>query len=198
MAAFKKLTTLSPELVAAVDDRLLKGEPPSSVAAWLQDVCNVMLDIKRESLKKNLERYRDKELKNRVVEELKDRVAPKSAHELRQKLNAQDALEELAYIQRGRLDKLLVKEKGLPDGILLNQATAEVRLMKDTLESLGRLQLETGTMRRAAKTINGSVFDPTSGETKQFSWTEEQEHLMQQIESLSQLQIPDAEIIADV
>lgn len=198
MAAFKKLTTLSPELVAAVDDRLLKGDPPSTVAAWLQETCEVLLDIKRESLKKNLERYRAKDLKDRVISELTAKAAPETAHGIKKRINAQDELEDLVCIQRARLDKLLVKEKGLPDGILLNQATAEVRLLKDSLESLGRIQLETGTMRRTAKTVTGTMMDPKTGEAREFSWTEEHDILMRHIEGLAQLSIPDAEIIPDV
>lgn len=198
MAAFKKLHALGPDIVAEVDKRLGKdGHTPSAVATWLQKDCQVLTELKHSSLKKNLERYRSGELHAKALKDVTDALAPKTAYELRQRLIAIDEMEEMARLQKGRVAKLLVKEAALPDGIVLKSASDELRLYKESLVELGRMQLETGVMRRAPKTINGTLTDPMTGEQKAFSWTEEYEELMGQISQLDAIQIPDAEVIPD-
>jgi hypothetical protein len=91
------------------------------------------------------------------VAELIDKAAPKTAASLRKKLVAIDELEQLVAVQKGRLEKVLVKEASLPSGILLKQASDGARLLKETLVELGKLQLETGT--RAPKKVRGTVTD---------------------------------------
>jgi hypothetical protein len=187
---FKRLQELGPDIVAQVDDRLLSSETCSAVASWMQNELGVLKDLKPGSLKKNLERYRASDLADRVVQEIKAKV-PMSG--VKKTLIAIDGLEDLVEIQRGRLEKLLMKEATLPAGILLGQTKDEIRLLKDTLVELGKLQLETGIMRRAPKTLSGTVTDQASGEVKHFTWSEEQSKLYAQLESVDFTRIGDAE-----
>ncbi|QXN72611.1 hypothetical protein RCZAHN_2 [Rhodobacter phage RcZahn] len=182
MATFKKLHDLGPEIVSQVDDMLLSGETPTKVARWLQADLGLLGDLKESSLKKNLERYRSKDLRERVVNDLADRATGKSVSGIKKQLLALDEMTELAEIQRGRLQKIIMKESQLPQGILLKQASDEARLMKEVLVELGKLQLETGVMRRAPKTVSGQVVDPETGASRQFTWTEEQEDLYRQLD----------------
>lgn len=182
MATFKKLHDLGPDVVSQVDDMLLAGETPTKVARWLQVDLGLLGDLKESSLKKNLERYRSKDLRERVVNDLADRATGKSVAGLKKQLIALDEMTELAEIQRGRLQRIIMKESQLPQGILLKQASDEARLMKEVLVELGKLQLETGVMRRAPKTVSGQVVDPETGASRQFTWTEEQEDLFRQLD----------------
>ena len=65
----------------------------------------------------------------------------------------------------------------------LKNTTNEIRLLKDMLVDLGRVQMETGLLPRAAKTIKGTVTG-ADGQIKEFAWTEEQEELFKEIEEL--------------
>ena len=172
--ALNKLQSLGDEVLSLVDSKLTSGVPASQVAAWLQDECKLFPEVKPPSVKKMLERYRKGELRNKTL----DRIA--TAHvnlplaTLQKRLNALDELEEMVRVQRGRVDKMLTLETGKP--ILLKTTTDEIRLLKDMLMDLGRIQLETGVLARANRTVKGQVIGP-SGEVKQFEWTEEQEKL---------------------
>jgi hypothetical protein len=184
LIAFKRLQDCGTEIVAAVDEMLLAGEAPSRIAKWLQDEKGLLKDLQRASVKKNLERYRTRDLARKVKNKLKGVEDKPDVAIPKKKLSALAELEELVLVQQGRLNKSLVKEAELPGGILLKQVSDEGRLLKEMLVELGKLQLETGFLKRAPKSINGQVMDPTTGEIKQFSWTEEQQALFQQIDSL--------------
>lgn len=180
--AFKRLAELGVETVAIVDQRLLTGDTPSNVAAWLQNELKVFLDIKLSSLKKNLERYRAIDLKDKVIEDIKNQVLPTNTAKLFKSLSALDELTELVSIQKSRFQKVVVRESQMPNGLLLKQVSDEGKLLKEMLVELGKLQLETGVLARAPKKVSGSITDP-DGNTSEFSWTEEQDQLFKQIES---------------
>jgi len=67
--------------------------------------------------------------------------------------------------------------------MLLKTTTDELRLMKELLVSLGSMQLETGVMGRATKTITGTVTDGM-GLVKAFSWQEAEERLYTELVSV--------------
>lgn len=180
VVAFKRLNDLGVAIVEQVDKMLFAGTVPSQIAKWLHEDQKVLLDLKLGSIQKNLERYRDKVLPTKVKAELAETKVLTPA--VKKKLLAIDALSDLVAIQMGRLDKVLVKENGSP--FLMKSASDEGRLLKEMLIELGKLQLETGVMKKAPKTFSGSTFDPSTGEVKQFSWTEEQEQMFKTIENL--------------
>lgn len=198
MAVFARLHDLGQDIVEQVDQLLISGEKPVKVARWLQGDLKLLTDLQESSVKKNLERYRAQELKGKVLENLTDRAMGKSAAGLHRQLMAIDEMTDLAVLQRKRLDKILVREDGMPKGLLLKQASDETRLLKELLVELGKLQLETGIMRRAPKTITGQVSDPESGSVRQFTWTEEQEDLYKQLEGIPEMDgsmIEDADFV---
>lgn len=187
--AFRKLHDLGKETVAEVDRRLLAGDSPANVAAYIQDELGGLKDLKRGSVKKNLERYRATDLKNRVIGDIVERVTGSNTAELGKKILAYDELAHLALVQKGRLEKLLVKESSLPAGTVIQQASLEARLLKDILTELSRVQLEIGVLPRAPKKTSGASFDPITGETRIFSWTEEQEQLYKQLTVSNDIEI---------
>lgn len=181
--AFKKLKSLGEERMNDIDSRLLSGEPCSSIAAWIQVELGKCKDIKPASLKKMLERYRETELRQKMLSRIANAQRGDSIKTINKRLNALDEMEEMVRIQRGRVDKILMRESKLPDGILLKDASNEVRLLKDMLLDLGKIQLETGLLPRATKTFKGTMVG-ADGQVREFEWTEEQEELFKRIEQI--------------
>lgn len=180
--AFGRIKELTQALRDEVDQRLLGGATAVDTARWLQNENGKFKDLKLDSLKKNLERYRATDLRDRVVTEL---VGEKNVSTLAKRMNAMDEMERLCGIQRGRVDALLVKESNvLKSGVVMKMVSDEIRLFKENLVELGKLQLETGVLKRAPKSVSGQVLDPTSGEVKHFNWTEEQNDLYRQLEDI--------------
>lgn len=183
--AFGRLKELPPEMVSEVDRRLLAGEPASSVARWLQADEKRFTDLQLASLKKNLQRYSAVDLRDRVMSGLTGTNKHLTIKTLAKRLNAQDELEKLCDIQKGRVDRLLMKEAELGKaGIVLKTTSDEIRLLKENLVELGKLQLETGVLKRVPKSVSGQVMDPLSGEVRHFNWTEEQDHLYRELEGM--------------
>ena len=189
--AFKRLKSLGEERMQEVDSRLLSGEPCSAIAAWIQVDLGKLKDIKPASLKKTLERYRETELRNRTLERIAQAQSGSAIKTIQKRLNALDEMEEIVRFQRIRVDKIMMRESKLPEGILLKDTSNEIRLLKDMLLDLGKLQLETGLLPRAAKTFKGSVVG-ADGEVRQFEWTEEQEELFQAISRMESHAAADA------
>lgn len=178
----KRLHELHADVLKEVDQRLLSGESPSSVAAWLQDELHQLTDIQPASLKKNLERYRASELKDKVIEKVVAKTLGKHVSGIHSKLNALEEMERLVAVQKARYEKALVKEEASP--LPMKMVSDEGRLLKEMLVELGKLQLETGIgLQRAPKRITGAIEDP-DGTKREFSWTEEQEKLYQQLDAI--------------
>lgn len=178
--AFKELKALGPETMSEIDDRLLRKATPLSVAKWIQGEMGGCLHVKEESLKKTLERYRKTELRDRVVNSVIEMNRKQAGYTVAGKLHAMSELEELVAIQRGRFHKLLVKEQGGP--LLMGGVSSEAKLLMQMLERLGAMQFDAGVIPRAPKVIAGTITDTSTGETTEFSWTEEQERLYRDLE----------------
>ena len=172
--AFKALKDLGKEKLGAIDEMLSKGIVASQVATIIRDDWQLLRDVKHESVKKMLERYRKFELRERIVHQIAGTNEGVRASTLAKRLNALDSLNELVEIQTGRFKKMLQREAQGP--LLLKQVSDEGRLLKEMLVELGRLQLETGVLQRAAKKVVGSVTD-SDGKVSNFEWTQEQDEL---------------------
>lgn len=183
--AFKNLKMLGEEVMQQIDSRLLTGESTRTIAAWIQDDLGKLKDIQLLSLEKTLRRYRETELRNRTLERITQAQKGAAVSTVQKRLNALEELDELARLQRARIDKMLMREQDLPNGILLKDTAGEMRLLKDTLTDLGRLQLETGLLVRAPKTVKGQLTRP-DGTTETFEWTEEQEQMFRELEQAEQ------------
>lgn len=180
-ASHKKIKSLPADILAKVDSKLLSGEGGLDVAKWLQEEAKQFVGEDPYNLKKSLERYRQGDLRARTIERIATAQKTDNLSTVVKRMNALEEMQELAVVQRNRLDKLLMKEAEMPNGILLKDASREVVVMKDLLVDLGRLQLETGVLARAPKSFKGSVTNP-DGTVKHFEWTEEQEKLYAELE----------------
>ena len=76
---------------------------------------------------------------------------------------------------------MLMMEKDKP--LLLKSTTDEIRLLKEMLVDLGRVQMETGVLPKATRKVTGMITD-AAGVIAEFSWTEEQEQLYHELERI--------------
>lgn len=181
---FRQLKALGPAIVEAVESKLLAGETARSIARGLHENGH-LLEMKEDAIAKALTRYRGSELRDKTIERIAGVQKNASIAQISARLNAMDELESVVQLQKGRVHKLLQKEDGLPQGIILKDASNEMRLLKDMLVDLGKIQLDTGILQKASKTYKGQ-YQGTDGQMHSFEWTEEQEQLYQSIEMMEQ------------
>ncbi|MCO5157851.1 MAG: hypothetical protein M9945_14075 [Aquamicrobium sp.] len=178
---FKQLKACPQAVIDAVESKLLAGETARSIAKSLHEGGH-LTEMKEDALTKALTRYRGSELRTKTIERIAGVQKHAGITQLQIRLNALDEMERLVLIQKGRHDKLLAKEAGLPEGIILKDASNEGRLLKEMIMDLGKLQLETGVLQKAHKTVRGQ-YQGDDGRMHSFEWTEEQEQLFKSIES---------------
>lgn len=172
--------TVPEEVLSEIDTRLLSGDGGTAIAKWLQEEVGLLPDEKQGSIKKSLERYRARDLRQRLIAQVSSANKHSSLAKVHGKLNALDNLASLIEAQQLRVGKMLKREENLPAGMILGDTKHEMRLLKDMLMELGRLQLETGIIKRAPRSVTGTMTH--NGEEVEFSWTEEQEKLYTQLE----------------
>ena len=178
--AFKRLYALDEERIEQVNEMLSKGLPASQVAQVIQSEWGLLADLKPDSVKKMLERYRKTDLRERILAQVAGVTEGMHTTTLAKRVSALEELTDLATVQKGRYQKAVQLEGGKP--LLLKQATEEGRLLKEILVELGRLQLDTGVLARVPRRITGQVIDE-GGRVRQFEWTEEQEALYREIDA---------------
>jgi hypothetical protein len=178
--AYVALKALGTDIVLQIDEKLIAGETGRMVADWLQKG-GLLQDVKREALIRMIERYRGTEVREKLVKRIADAQSGKSLITIARRATALEELEEIARIQRKRVDKMLALEDGKP--MLITATSNEIRMLKEILVDLGHMQLETGVIVRAPKTVKG-VMMGRNGEEVAFSWTEEQAKLYQELEGV--------------
>jgi hypothetical protein len=89
-------------------------------------------------------------------------------------------LTEIIKTQRGRIKRAIEIEDKTK--MLMAQTGIELRLLKDLCRDLAYLQMETGILPRAPKTVTGAFGTP-DGKQVSFSWTESDEALLENLES---------------
>ena len=127
-----------------------------------------------------LERYRGTELRNKVIKRITEAADRRVHQRSRSASTPSNELEEMARIQRTRVDKMLALEDGKP--MLISGDDRRNPLLKEMLVDLGRVQLETGFLDARAEDHQGRYGRTRNGEGIAFSWTEEQEKLYQELE----------------
>jgi hypothetical protein len=178
---FSELRSLPTEVQEEVDTRLNAGTPAREVVGWLQGDGH-LTDKKPDSLKKMLERYKSSDLLEKTRALVLDATKGMSSPVLSRKLNAMHELNDLCVLQRARVDKILLTENK-NEHMVLKQASEEIKLLKENLVALGNLQLETGALRRAPKTVSGTMVDD-NGQATSFEWTEETAKLFDLLDGL--------------
>ena len=178
---YQALKSLGPSIMLGIGERLIDRQSGAKVAAWLQNDLKVLTELRPDSLKKTLERYRKKELREKTIKKIAEAQKGLTLATVVEHYNALTEMEEITKLQRARVQKMIDLEADKP--MLLKTTTDELRLMKELLVSLGSMQLETGVMGRATKTITGTVTDGM-GLVKAFSWQEAEERLYTELVSV--------------
>lgn len=178
LPAFHQLKSLGEQIVQVLDAKLTAGESPLECARWLQNEQGVLKDAKPDTLKKMIQRYRQAELRQKVLERIALATKNSPTPNLKRRLDTIGELEILVEKQKARVDKMMALEEGKP--MLLKPTSEEIKLLQALLVDYGRLSLETGLMPRAAKTIKG-ILAQQNGEQVAFSWTEEQAKMLQEL-----------------
>jgi hypothetical protein len=176
---FKRLHALGAARIAEIDQMIGRGDLPRDIAQIIRAEWGLLTDVRADSVKKMLERYRKTELRAKVIAQVSGANELVRTKTMQKRLNAMEEIQNLVAVQRGRFEKMLVREQAGP--LLLKQVSEEGRLLKDMLVELGKLQLETGLLVRAPKKLTGTLTDE-EGNIQRFSWTEEQEALARIIE----------------
>lgn len=187
MAATKKkkfgpLKELPQDVQDRMDASLLAGDSPYDVARWLNEELGLIQTHSIDALRKMLERYRGSELRERTLARIANVAGASATKTLMQRLNSMEEIEDLVRTQKGRVEKLLLREVSMPSGILLKDTQGEMRLLKELLIDLGKMQLETGVLVRAPRNAAAAgLATPGDISETDASWTEEQEQLFNQL-----------------
>ena len=178
---FTRMNDFNPAQREQVDTMLGKGIPAREVVELIQAEWGMWVGDKLDTAKKRLQRYRATHLRKRLLNQAIDANKTLSISGITKRLNALDELDKLVQTQIVRYQKVLMREQVGP--LLLKQVTDEGKLLQGMLVDLGKLQLETGILRRAPKTVTGTVLDE-DGNIKTFEWTEEQEQLFKELDGV--------------
>jgi hypothetical protein len=161
--AFERLHRLGQERVSIVDDMLIKGMSTHDVARTIQEDWGESTDVSHDAIRKMLDRYRTKVLAPKVsafVAKNADKaVTTHEARRIYHQLDVMQEMTELLAIQKQRINKMLKREEGLPT--LIGSVRGEIETASRILKELGIMQLETGILRRAPKTLTASIDDGT-------------------------------------
>jgi hypothetical protein len=176
--AHAKLKTIGPELLHEVDEKLKFGKSSHEVTAYLHEQ-GALTDVKADSLRKMLDRYRQTELRDKTIAALTQAQRKDTGVTVAKRLHAIDELEELARVQHARLTKVLAQEQKAP--LLIKSVGEEASRLQSMLSDLARLQLETGLIQRAPKKVFGTMTTP-DGKPHEFVWTEEFDKLNEELQ----------------
>lgn len=176
--AFERIAALPVERISELRARLKKGESPQSVAKLIQNEWKLYPDVKFDTLTKQLFRYRRDVVVKSAIEQLLETKGRDGIPAVLKKTDVMGEVEKLITIQQRRLDVVLTQEIGKP--LLLSMVSSEMDRLMAYLDRMARLQMETGVLARAPRTVEGMFgIQPGARETDPtlvtFRWTEETE-----------------------
>ena len=180
LPAYHQIKSLGEEVMLGIEARLLDGESAVKVVLWLQKDMELLTEAVPASLKKTLERYRGKELRDKTIKKIAQAQRGVSLKEVAKHFNAMAQLEEVAVMQRKRVDKMMELEKGKP--MILKAASDEIRLLKDTLVALADMQRDTGLLTRAGKGANGTPVDQMAT-AQMFTWDDARQKMFEDLKN---------------
>lgn len=149
---------LPANVLVELKDRLMAGQTPLEIATWLQ-ASGYQKSLKLDTLEKAVQRYRTGDLKQELLKKAVAMATRIPSGAIIKKVVVMDELASLIEKQRLRLDAVMKKEK-LDAGLLLGMVSNEMDRMRSLLESMAKLQLETGALARAPKMGAGILMPP--------------------------------------
>lgn len=172
---FSRLAALGDERLRAIDGYLLAGDSPAKIAEVIQRDWGEFEDVQPGTLSKQIARYRAAVIEPRLVEvtgraQEKGVSVFRAARDLRGNIDVMKELEGLIEMQLARVQKAYEMERDKP--LLMDMVSREVAPTLALLKELGGMHLEVGVLRRAPKTIKGSMRPSSDGFGVEFDATE--------------------------
>ena len=166
---------VGPEKAAQLRAMLASGKSAKDMVPVIQGEWNLMTDKKPNTVLTMLHRYSRSYVKTETIQ----RVMATVKNSKHVKVSSLEDLAQLCEKQKGRLKAALKMEKTM-NGLLTQQGSNEIRLLAGMLKDLALLQIETGLLPRAPKTVQGFNVDP-QGRATHFGWVENEESLLQRL-----------------
>ncbi len=155
---FYRLKELGSERLDVIETMLVAGKPASEVADKVRDDWLACRDISRESLIRQLNRYREDLESEAVGKQLalsKSSSTQRAAIKAAERYDTIGLLTRLVRIGERRLTRQLVQEEKMP--VLMASVREELKVVADLAVKLANLQMETGMLRRAPKQLQALV-----------------------------------------
>lgn len=165
---YARIYALGVDKVAQVDTLLLKGTTASELAVIIQNDWGAMQDLSISAVERQLRRYRrdiDVKVAARQEVALRDDKTLLAVTRQVEQIDVIEDMNSLIHTQKIRINRLLEHEasRELSEG-LLSDVKYEMQQLISMYKLISTLQLETGLMRRAAKTVSGMFsYDDDTG-----------------------------------
>lgn len=166
---------LGPDRTTELRSRLTQGQTVKSLAPVVQGEWGFFADKKISTVETMLHRYAREVVKKHAIQRVMATVT-KRGHV---SVSTLETLSDLCQTQQKRLQRALSVEAKM-NGLLNDGTTAQIKLLADMLSKLAYLQLETGLLPRAAKTVKG-VMMGEDGKPVQFGWVENDDSLLERL-----------------
>ena len=144
----------------------LDGEPATEIARMIQEDWNTCQDVSRKALVRQLQRYRKDVIDPKIL--IQGKSLPVEARKvLLGRINKQlDTLDTMASVLEAQECRFLAAQAAAKgDARLEGRAGTELQRLWHMLKDLANLQIETGILRRAPKTVTAHVsFAQSAGE----------------------------------
>lgn len=152
--------------------QLIKGVPPRVVGRVIKEEWGDLPELSLDALADNLKAWRDKNVMPGISASLLESVRLSVPAALA-KLDTMNELIDLCLLQKKRMHKMYAKEAEGP--LLMATVSNEVTSLAGMLRDLAKLQIETGVLPRAARSVAGTleVQDPEGASRGKvsFNWT---------------------------
>ena len=155
-----RVTDLPKDKFEYVHEALRRGASTFDLARKIQEEWGLYNDVRRRTLAKSLERYRESEITDMKVLEITDPyVAAKVRKRIDKHVNVLDEFSDMIRIQRSRINMALEREEKTK--IPLGMTEDAVRTMGVLLKNYGELAVKVGIVSRMLGEDDGAPrFEP--------------------------------------
>lgn len=157
---YERLYALGTDRMAQIDAMLFKGTAAKDVARFIQNEWKEYTDVKLGTLSQQVNRY-NKEINVGAVAAVTGTVVDKKGmvthvKKVEAKIDTLQVLRNLVEQQQQRLNKIYMKEEGLPT--VLDTVRKEITLLAKLLDQLATLEMDLGILQRIPRKIAANVF----------------------------------------
>lgn len=146
---FSRIYSMSDEQRAIVNGMITEGKPISDVVQVIQEGWGLMQDITEKTLSKYLYRYKWDVLDKQFVAAaatIGDARKALILAEVTDKIDVVQELAELVLVQKGRVSKLLNREKDMP--MLFNSLGPEMKTLAGFVQQYADLSFDLGYLKK--------------------------------------------------